>query len=162
MPKENPHPIRATTVVSPTSIDLSANVPAELVVEPVLKPRVLFRVTSATSRHDREALLHSLTSNYELQQRPRKIERIYSVLHFAISMWTSADAALANALAWPKNGDHIARLHLLPGIGICVDRPPNESEHRSLWAAPDQVLRCVADVRKASDIENKPGYTRKQ
>jgi hypothetical protein len=154
MPKENPHSIRAATVVSPTSIDLPANVPAEIVVEPVLKTRVLFRVTFAASRHDRQALLHSLTSNYELQQRPRKIERIYSVLHFAISMWTSIDAALANALAWPKNGDHIARLHLLPGLGICMDRPQNASEHRSLWAAPDQVLQCIADVKNASDIRD--------
>jgi len=149
MPKEDPHPIRAATVVSPTWIELPAHVPAELVVEPVLKPRMLFRVTFAASRHDREALLHSLTSNYELQQRPRKIERIYSVLHFAISTWTSEDAARANALAWPKNGDHIARLHLLPSLGICMNRPQNGSEHRSIWAAPDQVLQCVADVRKS-------------
>jgi hypothetical protein len=77
----------------------------------------VFRVTFATSPYDREALLRSLTSNYELQQKPRKIERIYSVLHFAISTWTSEDAARANARAWPKNGDHIARLDLLPGLG---------------------------------------------
>jgi hypothetical protein len=130
----------------PTSISLPPNVPSELVVEPVLEPRVVFRVTFATSPHDREALLRSLTSNYELRQRPRKIERIYSVLHFAISTWTSEDAARANAHAWPKNGDYIARLELVPGLGVCVDRPRDPSEHRSLWAVPDQVLRCVVDV----------------
>ncbi len=130
----------------PTLISLPPNVPSELVVEPLLEPRMVFRVTFATSPHDREALLRSLTSNYELQQRPRKIERVYGVLHFAISTWTSEDAARANAQAWPKNGDHIVRLELVPGLGVCVDRPPDASEHRSLWAAPDQVLRCVADV----------------
>lgn len=130
----------------PTSISLPPNVPSELVIEPLLEPRVVFRVTFATSPYDREALLCSLTSNYELRQRPRKIERIYSVLHFAISTWTSEDAARANAHAWPKNGDHIARLELVPGLGVCVDRPQDASEHRSLWAAPDQVLRCVVDV----------------
>jgi hypothetical protein len=133
----------------PFSISLPPDVPSELVVEPVLEAQVVFRVTSATSRHDREALLRSLTSNYELQQRPRKIEKIFSVLHFAISTWTSEDAARASADAWPKNGDHIARLDLLPGLGICVDRPREGSEHRSLWSAPDQVLSCVADVRSA-------------
>jgi|ERR1035437_6471055 hypothetical protein len=133
----------------PISISFPPNVPSELVVEPVLEPRVVFRVTFATSPHDREALLRSLTSNYELQQKPRKIERIYSVLHFAISTWTSEDTARANAHAWPKNGDHIARLDLIPGLGVCVDRPQETSEHRSLWAAPDQVLRCVVDVRSA-------------
>jgi hypothetical protein len=133
----------------PLSISLPPNVPSQLVVEPVLEPRVVFRVTFATSRHDREALLRSLTSNYELQQRPRKIEKIFSVLHFAISTWTSEAAARAIVNAWPKNGDHIARLDLLPGLGICVDRPSEASEHRSLWAAPDQVLQCVADVRSA-------------
>lgn len=132
--------------MSPTSISLPPNVPSELVVESVLEPRVVFRVTFATSLHDREALLHSLTSNYELHQRPRKIERVYSVLHFAISTWTSEDAARANAHAWPKNGDHIARLELVPGLGACVDRPADASEHRSLWVAPDQALRCVVDV----------------
>lgn len=156
MPSENPRPRRTASIVPPTSISLSANAPSELVVEPVMEPRVVFRSTFATTRHDREALLRSLTSNYELQQKPRKIERIYSVVHFAISTWTSEDAARANALAWPKNGDHVARLLLLPEFGICMDRPQSESEHRSLWAAPDQVLQCVADVRKASDIENKP------
>ncbi len=130
----------------PTSVSLPPNVPSELVIEPLLEPRVVFRVTFATSTHDREALLRSLTSNYELRQRPRKIERIYSVLHCAISTWTSEDAARANAHAWPKNGDHIARLELVPGLGVCVDRPQDASEHRSLWAAPDQVLRCVVDV----------------
>lgn len=133
--------------MAPLSISLPSYVPSELIVEPVLEPRVVFRVTNAASRHDREALLRSLTSNYELQQKPRKIERIYSVLHFAISTWTSEEAARAIAHAWPKNGDHIARLDLLPGLGICVDRPSVGSEHRSLWAAPDQVLHCVADVR---------------
>jgi hypothetical protein len=136
-------------MMPPLSISLPPDVPSELIVEPVLEPRVVFRVTFAASRHDREALLRSLTSNYELQQRPRKIEKMYSVLHFAISTWTSEDAARANVHAWPKNGDHIARLDLLPGLGVCVDRPWEGFEHRSLWAAPDQVLRCVADVRSA-------------
>jgi hypothetical protein len=132
-----------------TSISLPPNVPLELIVEPVLEARVVFRVTFATSRHDRQALLRSLTSNYELQQRPRKIEKIFSVLHFAISTWTSEAAARAIVHAWPKNGDHIARLDLLPGLGVCVDRPSEASEHRSLWAAPDQLLHCVAEVRNA-------------
>lgn len=132
-----------------TSISLPPDVPSELIVEAVLEPQVVFRVTFATSLNDTEALVRSLTSNYELRQRPRKIEKIYSVLHFAISTWTSENAARASAQAWPKNGDHIARLDLLPGLGVCVDRPRARSEHRSLWAAPDQVLRCVADVRSA-------------
>jgi hypothetical protein len=72
------------------SIRLPASgVPQEIVIEPVLEPRTVFRVTFATSPHDRIALAHSLSSNRELGQKPRKIERIYSVLHFAISTWTT-------------------------------------------------------------------------
>ena len=91
----------------PTSIRLPASgVPPEPVIEPVLEPRTVFRVTFATSPHDRSALLRSLSSNRELGQKPRKIERVYSVLHFALSTWTTEEAAYANAHAWPKNGDH--------------------------------------------------------
>ena len=147
--------------MSPTSISLPPDVPSELVVEPVLEPRAVFRVTFATSPYDREALLRSLTSNYELQQKPRKIERIYSVLNFAISTWTSEDAARANARAWQKNGDHIARLDLLPGLGVCVDRPREGSEHRSLWAVPDQVLRRLP-MLGARDINIQPRYTERR
>jgi hypothetical protein len=139
--------MRAATGMSRTSIGLPPNIPSELVVEPVVEPRVVFRLTFAESRHDEEALMKSLISNHGLQQKPRKIERVYNILHYAISTWTSEDAARANAHAWPKNGDHIARLDLLPGLGICVDRPRNESEHRSLWATPDRVMQCVADVK---------------
>jgi hypothetical protein len=134
----------------PTSIRLPASgVPPEPVIEPVLEPRTVFRVTFATSPHDRSALLRSLSSNRELGQKPRKIERVYSVLHFALSTWTTEEAAYANAHAWPKNGDHIARLDLTPGLGICVDRPQAESEHRSLWSVPDQILLCVTDLKRA-------------
>jgi hypothetical protein len=69
MAPEDPRPIRAAMSMPLTSISLLAGVPSELVVEPVLESRVVFRVSFATSRHDREALLRSLTSNYELQQR---------------------------------------------------------------------------------------------
>lgn len=135
---------------APTSIRLPASgVPQKLVVEPVLEARTVFRVTFATSPHDRIALLRSLSSNRELGQKPRKIERVYSVLHLAISTWTTEQAAYANAHAWPKNGDHIARLQLAPGLGICVDRPQPESEHRSLWSAPDQILLCVTELKRA-------------
>lgn len=135
---------------APTSIRLPASgVPPQLVIEPVLEPRTVFRVTFATSQQDRIALLHSLSSNSELGQKPRKIERIYSVLHFALSTWTTEEAAYANAHAWPKNGDHIARLDLTPGLGICLDRPQPESEHRSLWSVPDQILLCVTDLKPA-------------
>ncbi len=134
----------------PASIRLPASgVPQELVIESVLEPRTVFRVTFATSPHDRIALLRGLSNNRELGQKPRKIERIYSVLHFAISTWTTEEAACANAHAWPKNGNHIARLDLTPGLGICVDRPQPESEHRSLWSVPDQILLCVTDLKRA-------------
>jgi len=147
MPRPNTDDAREPT---PASIRLPAgNLPPELVIEPVLEPRTVFRVTFATGSHDRMALLRSLSSNRELGQKPRKIERVYSVLHFALSTWTTEEAAYANAHAWPKNGDHIARLDLTPGLGICVDRPQPESEHRSLWSVPDQVLLCVTDLKRA-------------
>jgi hypothetical protein len=130
-----------------TSLRLPTNVPPEIIVEPVLEPHTVFRVTFATSRHDRAALLHSLTSNRELRRKPRKIERIYGILHFAISTWTAEEAARANARTWPQNGDHIVRLELAPGLGFCVDRPPDGIKHRTLWAPTDQILQCVADFK---------------
>lgn len=139
-----------THTAAPTSIRLPASgVPPELVIEPVLEPRTVFRVTFATNPRDRSALLRSLSSNRELGQKPRKIERVYSVLHFALSTWTTEEAAYANAHAWPKNGDHIARLDLTPGLGICVNRPQPKSEHRSLWSVPDQILLCVTELKRA-------------
>ena len=79
MPRPNTDDAREPT---PASIRLPAgNLPPELVIEPVLEPRTVFRVTFATSPHDRITLLRSLSSNRELGQKPRKIERVYSVLH---------------------------------------------------------------------------------
>jgi hypothetical protein len=150
---------RAAIAIPPISIALPPNAPSELVVEPIIEPVAIFRLTFATSLYDHEALLRSLLSNHELQQRPRKIERIYSVLHFAISTWISMDSACANARAWPKNGDHVAHFDLLPGFGICMDRPRDKSEHRSLWAAPDQIMQCVVDVKST---ESGKMYTRKR
>lgn len=160
MSRDDPRQKRASIAAPSISIALPPNVPSDLLVEPVIEPVVIFRLTFATSLNDQEALLRSLLSNHELRQRPRKIERIYSVLYFAISTWISVDSACANARAWPKNGDHIACLALLPGFGICIDRPRDESEHRSLWAAPDQIIQCVIDV-KSTDIEGEHRYTRK-
>jgi len=132
-----------------TSIRLPTNVPPKIIVEPVLKPHTVFRVTFATSRHDREALLRSLTSNRELRRKPRKVELVYGILHFAISTWTSEEAARANARTWPQNGDHIMRLELAPGLGFCVDRPRDGSTHRTLWAPTGRILQCVAELKSA-------------
>jgi hypothetical protein len=134
--------------MSSTSTGLPAGVAAELVLEPVLKPRTVFRVTFASSLHQRQALLRSLTPNRELGHKPRKIERVYTVVHFAISTWTTEAAALASARTWPQNGDHILRLDIPPGLGFCVDRPRNEAnKHRTLWSPPAQILQCVADIK---------------
>jgi hypothetical protein len=160
MSRDDPRQKRASIAAPPTSIALPPNVPSDLIVEPVIEPMVIFRLTFATSLDDQEALLRSLLSNHVLRQRPRKIELIYSVLYFAISTWISMDSACANARAWPKNGDHIACLALLPGLGICIDRPRDESEHRSLWTASNQIIQCVVDV-KSTDIEGEQRYTRK-
>lgn len=121
--------------------------PNRIVVEPVLEDVELFRVVNADRPHH-PGLVLDLTSNYERQARPRRIERYYAIVHMAISTFTSADAARALVERFPDIGTHVARLHLPGGAGFCIDAP-RRGAHRSLWGAPVQLAACVVDVGRA-------------
>lgn len=94
--------------------------PNRIVVVPVLEEVELFRVVNVERPHH-PGLVLDLTSNYERQVRPRRVER------------------------FPGIGTHVARLRLPGGAGFCVDAPP-KGAHRSLWGAPVQLAACVVDV----------------
>ncbi len=111
--------------------------PAYLVIDPVTQPLTLYRLVD--SKRD---VLASLSSNYELQQPPRKIERVYAVIHMGISTFVTYDGARHTQQAWPKLGDSIARLELPADNGFCIDRPQRGS-HRTLWGAPLDLYECV-------------------
>lgn len=118
--------------------------PDHLTVVPVLEELELFRVVNADRPHH-PGLAIDLTSNYERGARPRRVERVFAVVHMAISTFTSAEAARALAERYPDIGTHIARLRLPGGAGFCIDRPPTGA-HRSIWGAPLQLAACVVDV----------------
>lgn len=121
--------------------------PNRIVVVPVLDDVELFRVVSVERPHH-PGLVLDLTSNYERQARPRRVERFYSVLHMAVSTFTTRDAACRLVARFPGIGTHVARLRLPGGAGFCVDVPP-KGAHRSLWGAPVQLAACVVDVEPA-------------
>ncbi|HEX7289949.1 MAG TPA: hypothetical protein VF250_02370 [Conexibacter sp.] len=121
--------------------------PNRVVVVPILERVELFRVVNADRPHH-PALVLDLTSNYERQARPRRIERYYSVVHMAISTFTTADAARSLVDRFPGVGTYLARLRLPPGAGFCIDAPPRGA-HRSLWGAPVQLAACVVEVVRA-------------
>lgn len=118
--------------------------PASIVVVPVVEELELFRVVHVERPHH-PWLATDLTSNYERGARPRRIERVFSVVHMAVSTFTTPAAARALARRYPDIGAHIARLRLPGGAGFCVDQPP-AGAHRSLWGAPLQLAACVVDV----------------
>ena len=123
---------------------LSFRGPDHVVVVPVLEELELFRVVNVDRPHH-PWLATDLTSNYERGARPRRIERVFAVVHMAISTFMTADAARALAERYPDIGTHIAQLRLPGGAGFCIDRPP-AGAHRSLWGAPLQLAACVVDV----------------
>lgn len=118
--------------------------PASITIVPVLEELELYRVVHVDRPHH-PWLATELTSNYERGARPRRIERVFSVVHMAISTFTTAQAARALALRYPDIGTHLARLQLPGGAGFCIDQPPGGA-HRSLWGAPLQLAACVIDV----------------
>jgi hypothetical protein len=115
-----------------------------IVVVPVLKEVELFRVVNVERPHH-PGLVLDLTSNYERQARPRRVERFYSILHMAVSTFTTREAVCQLVERFPGIGTHVARLRLPGGAGFCVDAPP-KGAHRSLWGAPVQLAACVVDV----------------
>ena len=121
--------------------------PNRIVVVPVLENVELFRVVNVDRPHH-PGLVLDLTSNYERQARPRRIERFYAIVHMAISTFTTADAARALVERFPDIGTHIARLRLPASAGFCIDAPPRGA-HRSLWGSPVQLAACVVDVARA-------------
>lgn len=118
--------------------------PNRIVVVPVLNEVELFRVVNVERPHH-PGLALDLTSNYERQARPRRVERFYSILHMAVSTFTTREAACQLVERFPGIGTHAARLRLPGGAGVCVDAPP-KGAHRSLWGAPVQLAACVVDV----------------
>ena len=121
--------------------------PNRIIVVPVLEEVELFRVVNGDRPHH-PGLVTDLTSNYERQARPRRIERYYSVVHMAVSMFTTRDAARSLVQRFPGIGTHIARLRLPGGAGFCIDMPARGA-HRSLWGAPVQLAACVVNVDPA-------------
>lgn len=118
--------------------------PNRIVVVPVLNEVELFRVVNV-DRPRYPGLVLDLTSNYERQARPRRVERYYSIIHMAVSTFTSREAACCLVERFPAIGTHVARLRLPGGAGFCVDAPPRGA-HRSLWGAPASLAACVVEV----------------
>ncbi|HKG40492.1 MAG TPA: hypothetical protein VKB25_16000 [Conexibacter sp.] len=88
--------------------------PNRIVVVPVLKAVELYRIVNVERPHH-PGLVLDLTSNYERQARPRRVERFCSI-----------------------------RLRLPGGAGFCVDAPP-KGAHRSLWGAPVHLAAWAVD-----------------
>ena len=120
-----------------------------LILVPIRQPVTLYRCTSAQHRHDEPAISLSLTSHYELQRPPRKIEKAFAVLHMAISTWTSFDAAAAMCASYgDRIGHHVAVLDVRPQEGVTIDEPPDPgNEHRSIWGSPALLNGFLVDVR---------------
>lgn len=120
--------------------------PDHLTVVPVPERLELFRVVNVDRPHH-PGLALDFTSNYERGARPRRIERVFAIVHMGISTFTTTEAARALVERYPDIGTHVARLQLPGGAGFCVDVPP-AGAHRSLWGAPLQLAACVVDVEK--------------
>lgn len=71
---------------------------------PVLEDVELFRVVNVDRPHH-PGLVLDLTSNYERQARPRRIERYYSVVHMAVSTFTTVGRGSASTF---RHKAHIA------------------------------------------------------
>lgn len=74
--------------------------PNRIVVVPVLKEVELFRVVNLERPHH-PGIVFDLTSNYERQARPRRVERFYSILHMAVSTFTTREAACQSVERFP-------------------------------------------------------------
>ena len=66
--------------------------PDHLTVVPVLEQLELFRVVNVDRPHH-PGLALDFTSNYERGARPRRIERVFAIVHMGISTFTTIEAA---------------------------------------------------------------------
>ncbi len=72
--------------------------PGHPTVVPVRKQLELFRVVNVDRPHH-PGLALDFTSNYERGARPRRIERVFAIVHMGISTFTAIEAARAPASA---------------------------------------------------------------
>lgn len=112
----------------------------------VAEPHRLYRVSRA---RDDERFGEAFLSHYEQRRPPRGPEDRAAVIHMALSMFDSADAAAQLAGRVPKLGGHIAPVDLLPGLGLCVAKTGGPAPW-SVWGRPPRLATCVADVVEAT------------
>jgi len=108
------------------------------------QPKTLYR---ACFGGDEDALLHALSSNYEIsRQPPHPADLRATVLHMAVSGFENGDQLARFASKRPDRiGTHIARLELQPNHGICI-ADTGSVGHWSIWGIPTRLAQFVADV----------------
>lgn len=106
--------------------------PNRIVVVPVLEAVELFRVVNVERPHH-PGLVLDLTSNYERQVRPRRVERFYSILHMAVSTFTTRAARM-----WRGCG--------CPAARASASMPRRRVRIARCGVPPVQLAACVVDV----------------
>ena len=104
----------------------------------------MYRIVRTNDPED-SALLNSFRSNYELDREPRKVERHWTVIYMGISVYTTVEAAIRTAQAWPKLGDYIAQVRLAHGSGFNWAETA-QPLHLTIWADPIKLLEATVDI----------------
>lgn len=107
----------------------------------------VFRIVRSHNRDD-PVFLNSLRSHYELSEEPRKVERAWTVIHMGISVFDDQRPPVELTRRWPALGDFIARLLLVPNLGInyAFTGGPH---HLTVWAEPVKLHETTVDVQSA-------------
>jgi hypothetical protein len=114
-----------------------------IVVCEVREPVTLYRGCHGV---DADALRTALRSNYEAGRRPHPAERRAIVMQMAVSMFQDDEWLQTFVARRPDRlGTHVARLQLMPGLGICR-ADTGSAGHWSVWGLPHQLADCVVDV----------------
>jgi hypothetical protein len=92
---------------------------------------------------DDPAQLDSFRSHYELGRRPRGPEAWATVIHIGVSMFETAGPCW-NLIERTRGriGDHVARLVLTPGHGICIAKTGGPL-HWSVWGRPEVLQAAI-------------------
>jgi len=108
------------------------------------EPKTLYRGCFGRGR---EALLHAMSSNYEVNRHPpHPADLRATVLHMAVSGFENRDLLARLARKRPDRiGSHIARLELRPNHGVCI-ADTGSVGHWSVWGIPAQLTEFIADV----------------
>jgi hypothetical protein len=105
----------------------------------------IFRIVRSDHLDD-PVFLNSLRSHYELEERPRRSERSWTVIHMGISAYLRTEPARATAERFPNIGDFIAEIVLTAGHGFNFAQTGHPL-HLTIWADPVKLQAAVVDIR---------------